>query len=145
MTLTSRLTLAAALGATATSALADDRGWQLLKGITVDEIVTDTSYEVKKGFPERLRNGVKGMQLTGYAMPLTPGDDVRELVLVADMGICPFCGGLDHTATIQVNLDQPIVGLEEGARITLRGDMMPVRDPETWQAVRLDNAVLIDA
>lgn len=143
MPMTSRLALATALGATATGALAGNDGWQLLQGITIDEIVTDTSYEVKKGYPEHLENGIPGMQLTGYAVPLTPGDEIRELVLVADMGICPFCGGLDHTATIQVNLDQPIVGLEEGTRITLRGDMEPVRDPETWQAVRLNNAVLV--
>lgn len=143
MSAISRVTLAAALGATATSAVAGTDGWQLMQGISINEIVTETSYVVKKEFPERLRNGLQGVELTGYAVPLTPGANVRELMLVADMGVCPFCGGLDHTATVQVNLDQPIVGLEEGARITLRGDMRPVTDPETWQAVVVENAVLI--
>ncbi|WP_417253684.1 hypothetical protein [Celeribacter sp.] len=139
----SRLALTAGLSATATSAFADAPGWDLLKGITIDEVVTETSYVVKKGFPERLKNGVQGMELTGYAVPLTPGSEIRELMLVSDMGLCPFCGSADHGASVQVNLDTPLVGLEEGTRLTLRGDMMPVHDPETWQAAILENAVLV--
>lgn len=144
----SRLALTAGLSATASTALsaaafADAPGWADLKGITIDEVVTETSYEVKKGFPDRLKDGVPGMELTGYAVPLTPGAEVRELILMSDMGICPFCGSGDHGAAVQVNLDQPIVGLEEGTRITLRGDMKPVLDPETWQAAVLENAVIL--
>ncbi|SDW33543.1 hypothetical protein SAMN05443573_102422 [Celeribacter indicus] len=143
MSLVSRTALAAGLCTTATATFAEAPGWELLKGISIEEIVTETSYEVRKGFPDRLKNGVEGMELTGYAVPLTPGAEVRELILVSDMGLCPFCGSADHGASVQVNLDQPIVGLEEGARVTLRGDMKPVLDPETWQAAVLENAVLV--
>ncbi|WP_460274561.1 hypothetical protein [Celeribacter sp. ULVN23_4] len=144
----SRIALTAGLSATAVSTLglpafAENAGWDMLKGITIEEIVTETSYEVKKGFPDRLKNGVKGMELTGYAVPLTPGSDVRDLILVSDMGLCPFCGSADHGASVQVSLDSPIVGLEEGTRITLKGNMKPVLDPETWQAAILENAVVV--
>ncbi|SFI57622.1 hypothetical protein [Celeribacter neptunius] len=147
LTYSSRLALTAGLTASATTlssaAFADAPGWDDLKGISIEEIVTETSYEVKKGFPERLKNGVDGMELTGYAVPLTPGADVSQLILVSDMGLCPFCGSGEHGASIQVNLDQPIIGLEEGTRITLRGDMRPMLDPETWQAATLENAVIV--
>ncbi|ATG47410.1 hypothetical protein [Celeribacter ethanolicus] len=144
----SRLALTAGLSATAVStlglpALAETSGWDLLKGITIEEIVTDSSYEVKKGFPERLKNGIEGMELTGYAVPLTPGADVTDLILVSDMGLCPFCGSADHGASVQVSLNTPIQGLEEGARITLKGNMKPVLDPETWQAAILENAEVV--
>ncbi|PTQ72539.1 hypothetical protein [Celeribacter persicus] len=144
----SRIALTAGLSATAVSTLgfpafAETSGWDMLKGITIEEIVTETTYEVKKGFPERLKNGIEGMELTGYAVPLTPGSEVRELILVSDMGLCPFCGSPDHGASVQVSLNTPIQGLEEGARITLKGDMMPVTDPETWQAAILENAVVV--
>ncbi|WP_417264070.1 hypothetical protein [Celeribacter sp.] len=134
--------MTAGLSATAFPVFAEAPGWDLLKGITIDEVVTETTYEVKKGFPERLKNGVKGMELTGYAVPLTPGADISELILVSDMGLCPFCGSGEHGASVQVSLNSPIQGLEEGARVTIKGDMMPVLDPETWQAAVLQNAVI---
>ncbi|WP_226553161.1 hypothetical protein [Celeribacter naphthalenivorans] len=142
----SRLALTAGMTASLTSTalpvFAEASGWDLLQGITIDEVVTETTYEVKKGFPERLKNGVKGMELTGYAVPLTPGADISELILVSDMGLCPFCGSGEHGASVQVSLNSPIQGLEEGARVTIKGDMMPVLDPETWQAAVLQNAVI---
>ena len=135
------LTLAITAGSTSVWAQTD--GWAMLNDIQIDEIVTDTSYEVKKTFPESLRNGVPDMVITGYVVPITPGADVVELILVSDMGLCPFCGDPSHGASLQVTLKTPAAGLEEGARITLRGDLSPVLDPQTWNAVVLENAVII--
>ncbi|PRY80276.1 hypothetical protein CLV80_101127 [Yoonia maritima] len=135
--------LTVALSTITTGAWADD--WDLLRGITVDEVITDTSYQVNKTFPAAIQNGREGMVLTGYAVPLTPGSDIRELVLVSDMGFCPFCGDPSHGASVQVSLETAIPGLEEGARITLRGDMTPIHDPQTWNAAILENAVIVES
>ncbi len=144
----SRLALTAGLSATAVTAMglpafAETSGWDLLKGISIEEIVTEDSYEVKKTIPDRLQNGIQGMELTGYVVPLSPGADITDLVLVSDMGLCPLCGSGDHGASVQVTLNTPLQGFVEGARVTFKGDMMPVTDPETWQAAILTNAEVV--
>ncbi|WP_394177318.1 hypothetical protein [Yoonia maritima] len=133
--------LTVALSTVTTAVWADD--WDLLRGITVDEVVTDTSYTVTKTFPSEIKDGREGMVLTGYVMPITPGSEISELILVSDMGFCPFCGDPSHGASVQVSLETPIPALEEGTRITLRGDMKPVLDPQTWNAAVLENAVIV--
>ena len=141
---TSTLALSAALGVTGSAAFGAEAGWTLLEGIEIEEIITETSYEVKKTFPERLKNGLDGMEITGFAVPLSaPGEAVSELLLVSDMGLCPFCGSSEHPASLTVRLAEPVPGIEEGLRITLKGDMRPVMDPETWQAATMENAVVI--
>ncbi len=132
-----------ALSAGTTSAFAIDDPWALLDQITIDEQVSADSYVVKKTFPLAIQNGVKEFRITGYAMPLTPGNQVRDLILVADMGNCPFCGSPDHGATLQVELDNPIQ-IEEGQRISVVGALEPVTDPETWQSAILRGASLTD-
>ncbi|MCG3266480.1 hypothetical protein [Yoonia sp. I 8.24] len=141
----SSLALGAALITSGTVTWAQSDDWDLLRGIAITETVTDTSYRVDKTFPAAIENGREGMVLTGYVVPITPGTDVRELILVSDMGFCPFCGDPNHGASVQVMLDTPISGLEEGTRITLRGDMTPVRDPQTWNAAILENAVIVES
>jgi hypothetical protein len=137
----------AVFGATTTvalPALAQTDVWALLGDVQVDEIVTDTSYEVKKTFPKQLEDGIRALKITGYAMPLTPGDAISELILVSDMGTCPLCGGADHGTSLQVKLSQPLIGFEDGARITVQGNLSAVRDTTTWQSAVLENAVLVD-
>jgi hypothetical protein len=118
--------------------------WALLGEINIDEIVTDTSYEVKKSFPKQLENGIEDLTITGYAMPLTPGDMIRELILVSDMGTCPLCGNPDHGTSLQVTLAEPLANFEDGARITFRGKLSAVTDSTTWQSAVLENAVRVD-
>lgn len=137
--------LITALGTgTVTPALAED-GWALLSAIEIEEIVTETTYEVRKTFPETLAEGRSGMELTGYAFPISTGSEVRQVMLVSDMGLCPLCGSGEHGASVEVTLAEPLMGLEDGARVTLRGDMRPVRDPETWQSAVLENAAIVSA
>ncbi|SHI37453.1 hypothetical protein [Wenxinia saemankumensis] len=139
----SRLALASALVPAAMPAVAETDLWALIEGVTVDEIVTDTSYEVRKTFPDALLGGVENVSITGYAMPYTDMDGtVRELMLVSDMGLCPFCGSPDHPGALQVLLADAATGIEEGARITVTGDLRAVTDPETWQAAVLEGARL---
>jgi hypothetical protein len=136
--------LAAILATGSTAAIAEGDPWALLDAIAIEEIATDTTYEVRKTFPPALRDGQRDFRISGYAVPLTPGRNVTELVLVSDMGLCPFCGSAEHGASLQVVLDEPIAGLEEGARISLVGDLAMVTDPMTWQAAVLRNARLVD-
>ncbi|MBU2935725.1 MULTISPECIES: hypothetical protein [Pacificibacter] len=118
--------------------------WALLGEVSIDEIVTDNSYEVKKSFPKQLENGIEDLTITGYAMPLTPGSLIHELILVSDMGTCPLCGSPDHGTSLQVTLAEPLDNFEDGARITLRGNLSAVTDTTTWQSAVLENAVRID-
>ncbi|MCW8843326.1 MAG: hypothetical protein OQK00_07930 [Rhodobacteraceae bacterium] len=144
----SRLALAAALGSTAHAATAETAApkdvWQVLDQIEIEEVITETSYEVRKTFPEALRKGALEIEITGYAVPALPGDTIRELILVSDMGLCPLCGGTDHGASLQVALNDTIPTFEESRRVTLRGTLSAVTDPETWQAAILENATIIE-
>lgn len=140
---TSRFAIAAVFGATATAATAQPDAWHLLNQIGIEEIVTETTYEVRKTYPAEIENGVKDFEITGYAAPMIPGEAVRELILVSDMGLCPFCGSADHGASLQVSLADPIAMGDEAQRITLRGTLNRVDDPETWQAVILQDAEIV--
>ena len=139
----STLALTTVLGATAGAAQAESDPWALLSQIEIEEIVTETSYEVRKVFPAAIENGIEVFDITGYAVPLSPEGEVRELMLVADMGDCPFCGSSEHGGSLMVQLAEPLAGLEEGQRITLRGALEAVTDPETWQAAVMKGARLI--
>lgn len=124
-------------------ALANDAGWDLLKSIGLEEIVTESSYEVRKSFPDRLENPVEGFSLTGFVVPLWNEGEIKDFILVSDMGFCPFCGDPEHGTAVQVELDIPQSELEEGMRITVQGVLEPVLDPETMQTVRLVRAAVV--
>ncbi|WP_321828923.1 hypothetical protein [Thalassovita sp.] len=144
----SRFALMSAFGATSAAftappALAQVDVWQLLDQIEIEEVVTETTYEVKKSLPAEIDKGLQGVEITGFAVPTYPGETVTELLLVSDMGLCPLCGSGDHGATLQVMLEDPIPGFEAPSKITLRGDLQAVRDPETWQAAILTKASVL--
>ncbi len=148
--MTSRIALTSMLGvATTTPVLADLPGtseldvWEVLSEITVDEQVTETSYNVAKTFPTNFQSDVEGAEVTGYAMTLYPGETINELILVADMGLCPFCGNGGHGGNLLVTLAEPLTIFEEGTRITVQGTLARVDDPETWQAAVLKDAKVI--
>ena len=88
------------------------------------------------------------MLLSGFfaaaSKSMTVGSEIRELLLVSDMGTCPFCGNADHGTSLQVKLAQPIMEFEEGTRITLKGALSAVRDTTTWQSAVLENAKIVN-
>jgi len=140
----SRIALSAiALGAAGTQTSADTRSWHLLDQIEREEITGEARYEVRKTFPEALRNGAVEFEITGYAAPLTPGSRITELMLVSDTGSCPFCGSLEHAASLQVQLAESIPEFDPNTRLSLRGTLEPVTNPETWQAAILRNARVV--
>lgn len=140
-TSTSALALVAPFGLAASAAFADESSvqWDLLAAIEVEEIITDTSYEVRKIFPSALENGVPQFDISGYLVPLSEGSEISDFILISDMGFCPFCGSPEHGTSLQVSMAAPIA-FEEGKRVTLRGALETVTDPETWQTTVLTGA-----
>lgn len=118
--------------------------WDALAAITVEEIITDTSYEARKKYPSELEGGVAEFDITGFAVPLGDYEDVREFMIVSDMGFCPFCGDPEHATALQVTLTEPIPFIEDGMRLSLRGALEPVKDPQTFQSVILRDAVVVE-
>lgn len=140
---TATSTLALLAVGTTTPALANDDPWAVLSAIEIDEIVSEGSYRVVKTYPVEIENGVERFQITGYAMPLTPepGTATTQVMLVSDMGDCPFCGSPEHGGQLQVELAEPVV-IEDGARISVVGALELVDDPETWQAAIMRGATV---
>ena len=138
-----KIALAAAMTSVAAGAQAETDTWTLLEQIEIEEIVTDTSYEVRKTFPSQMSMTGQSVEITGYAVPMYAGKEVTDLILVSDMGLCPLCGNSGHSANLQVTLAEPITVLDESKRIQLVGDLTPVLDPETWQAAILKNARIV--
>lgn len=145
MTMVSRTALISALGMTGTAGFAETDVWSLLSQVQIDETLTADSYSVNKTFPAAFQSEIEGVEIAGYAMPISDGTTIRELLVVADMGLCPFCGSGEHGGSLLVQLDSPLFEFEEGARVTVRGTLTPVTDPETWQAAVLSNAQLIES
>ena len=139
----SRIALTLAFGTAANAAIAGEDPWALLSGIQVDEQMDGDRYEVTKVFPNELLGGIDDFFITGYAVPLSPGEKITSLILVSDMGNCPFCGSGEHSVSLQVELEDPIIGLEEGTRISLRGALEAVTDTETWQTTILRGARVV--
>ncbi|MEL6586368.1 MAG: hypothetical protein AAFY65_16060 [Pseudomonadota bacterium] len=128
----------------ANAASAEEANWSVIKGIDIKEVVTEDSYKAVKIFPSAIENGVEQFDITGFAMPFSEGGLTTSLMLVSDMVTCPFCNLPDHAAALEVTLAEPIA-IEDGQRITLRGALNVIHDPETWQAAVLRDAHIVES
>ncbi|PRY95044.1 hypothetical protein BCF33_0656 [Hasllibacter halocynthiae] len=117
--------------------------WHVLDRITFDEVATEDSYAVHKTFPAEIADGAPAFEVSGYAVPMDL--EGREFMLVSDLAECPFCGAGDHGVTVNVSMAEPMPGIDASQRVVLRGALIPVHDPETWQSVILTDAVRLDA
>ena len=144
---TSAFALAAAQTAifTPLSATAEPaQGWDLLQNIKITEEVVDGELQKVKLYPVRMRDGISEYELTGYVRKVTrPRKEFETFYLISDMGFCPWCGSLDHGAAVQVNLAEAILDLEDGDRITVRGALAPVADPEDDDYAALHKAEIV--
>ena len=131
------LTSLAGLAALAGPAAAD--GWDLLAAIEVEEVVEGERWEARKTYPPALAEGAEGFTITGHVVPVLPEAELRTFLLVPDPADCPFCGSAGYGPSLEVTMRRPL-DADEGERVTLRGDLELVADPETWQAVRLTDA-----
>lgn len=139
----SRTALMSALTVSTGFAHAGTDAWTLLEQIQIKEIVTETTYEVQKQWPEGMEELGRDIKITGFAAAMIPGEMVQDIILVSDMGLCPLCGNGGHSANLQIKLAEPIPYFEEGTKLTLQGDLRKVLDPETWQSAILENARLV--
>ncbi|MEM6308353.1 MAG: hypothetical protein AAF701_10255 [Pseudomonadota bacterium] len=121
----------------------DDAAWDVVRAVDIQEIVTDTTYEVRKTFPTVVDGGIAQFQLTGFVRLTQSDKNVDEFILVSDMGYCPYCGDADHGAALQINLSSFEEEMFEGDRITVMGDLTPIYDRDTWQAYVLQNALVL--
>ena len=119
-------------------------GWDLLREIEIKEELTETSYSAQKNFPAAMKDGIAQFDLTGYVVLLWSEGDISEFMLISDMGFCPFCGNPEHGTALQVQLQTPNTTVQDGQRITVRGALEPVYDPETSQAARLVEAKILN-
>ena len=126
------------LAALASPAPAD--GWDLLAAIEVEEVIEGDRWEARKTYPDALLAGAEGFEITGHVVPVLPEAELRTFLLVPDPDDCPFCGSAGYGPSLEVAMRRPL-DAGEGERVTLRGDLEVVADPETWQAVRLTDAV----
>lgn len=117
-----------------------DPGWALLERVEIREVERDGQWAVEKDFDHVLaaRNGTE-LTLTGYAIPLSPGEVITHLILVSDPADCPFCGG-GYGPALEVTLDLGLPYMPEFSRLTVTGRLVLVPDEDTMQAYRLENA-----
>ena len=118
-----------------------DPAWDLLSRIEIKEVSTGGDYGVVKRFPPEIENGAPVFEISGYLVPLGFGAETTDFMLIPEAGMCPFCGSPDHGAAIEVSLASPLPAVEGTTRITLRGALRTVTDPQTWQAVVMTGAV----
>ncbi|MEM9786484.1 MAG: hypothetical protein AAF801_08270 [Pseudomonadota bacterium] len=147
MALPRTLTVSATALAAASPGLAErieSPAWDAINGIEIEEIITDTSYEVRKVFPSEIKDGVEQFDITGFVVPFGDLSNVREFMIVSDMGFCPFCGDPDHGSALQVSMTEPLSFIEEGMRISLRGSLETIKDSQTWQSAIMRDAVVVD-
>ncbi len=122
----------------------NSRQWDLIEAIEIDEKIKGDSYVVTKSYPDDLiamaRSG--SFEVEGYFVPVMAQGSVRQFLMVRDPAECPFCGSSGYGLALEVITKRPVPDMGEFERITVRGTLELVDDPETWQAVILKNATL---
>ena len=114
--------------------------WDLLAAIEVEEVQVEDRWEARKSYPDALLAEAEGFEITGHVVPVTPQAELELFLLVPDPDDCPFCGSTGYGPSLEVEMRRAL-DADEGERVTLRGRLELVEDPETWQAVRLTDAV----
>ncbi len=126
----------------ATSAMANP--WLLITGIEYEETETADSWSVEKTIPEALRAMAPDFEITGFYVPVEAQAQVTQFILVPDPADCPFCGQNGYGPTLEVKMTRPVPDMPEGAEITVKGQLQFDESPETYRAVFLTDATLID-
>lgn len=114
--------------------------WDLLAAIEVEEVQVEDRWEARKTYPDALLAAAEGFEITGHVVTVTPQAELSLFLLVPDPDDCPFCGSAGYGPSLEVSMRRPL-DAADGERVTVRGELEIVADPETWQAVRLTDAV----
>lgn len=126
--------------------VAAQEGWDLIGAVEVEEAyVVDADeggerYVASKTYPDALMEAAEGFTITGHVVVLVPEPELTTFLLIEDPDDCPFCGTGEGGAALEVVAARPIGGVQDADRITVRGTLTPIRDPDTYQAIRLVDA-----
>lgn len=131
--------------ATTTESWANDRSWELLASIKVEDKAIGLDWQAVKTFPEEVRAAADAFQITGYAVPIVPEAYVETFLLVSDPDDCPFCGSSGYGPALEVHLKRPLGNLTEFDLITVQGQLELIDDPMTFQAYRLLDAIPVES
>lgn len=118
--------------------------WDLITGIEYQETETADSWAVTKTYPDGLRDMAQDFRITGYYVPVEAQAYVSTFLLVPDPADCPFCGSSGYGPSLEVTMKRPMPDVPEATRISVRGTLKFDDSTETYRAVFLTDAVLID-
>ena len=134
--------LAALAGRAGSPPVAED-AWTLLGAIEIEEVEAGGAWAARKTYPEGLRDAAS-FEIRGHVVPVSPQPYLETFLLVPDPADCPFCGSAGYGPSLEVTMRRALPDMAEGAEIALRGTLELIADPETFQAVRLVDAVRTD-
>lgn len=117
--------------------------WALLAAVKVREIIDGNEWRAEKTFPAELIARMEDFRITGYIVPVDAQPYLRNFLLVQDPADCPFCGSGGYGPVLEVNLKRPLSELPEFSRVTVRGPLTLIDDPETLQMFRMQGAMAI--
>ena len=126
----------------ATPSLAADP-WDMLARVDIEETIDGDIWRAEKTFPPELVAAAEGFEIEGFLVPILPEAYITTFLLVEDPADCPFCGSGGYGPTLEVHLKSPLSDIPEFTRVTVRGDLVLIEDPETTQSARLENAIPI--
>ena len=130
--------------AVAQDAADPDASWRLLADVEIKEIINGDLWRAEKTFPDALRAATDGFEITGFFVPITAQAYVETFLLVENPADCPFCGGGGYGPVVEVRMRHPLPDMPEFSLLRLRGDLVLIDDPETFQLYRLEDAVRLD-
>jgi len=103
--------------------------------VPLPEMVLQTHNGTVSVRPAAHEGGSDLYEMTGYVAIVRAAAEVREFMLVSDMGLCPLCGEAGHGAALEVQLANPTQALEDGQRITVVGALESTDDTKSTRIV----------
>lgn len=120
--------------------MASTESWEMFSDITYYITFENRQPVTVKEFPEEMQATTEDFVITGYVSQAFEGqEEMSELMLLSDIGLCPLCGAGDHTTSLMIEFDEPIAALEPDTRITVKGTLLRI-DDETSTVAKLVGA-----
>lgn len=122
-----------------------DAPWRLLAEVEIKEVIDGLDWRAEKTFPDALVAAAEQeFEIGGFFIPVSAEAYIETFLLVQDPADCPFCGNGGYGPVVEVHMRHPLPDMPEFSPLSLRGDLVLIDDPETFQTYRLDDAVRID-
>lgn len=119
--------------------------WRLIASVEVREEVEGNAYKAVKTYPDALMEAAsQPFTIQGYYVPVEAQAYVTTFLVVEDPADCPYCGSNSgYGPALEVHMSKPMPDLPEASLIRVQGRLVLNRDPETFQALVMRDAVLI--